>query len=94
MKIIAIMEGRKYLVEVEYSELRELNSEIQVEVGAEYEILKAAQTLSSLRSISRNKMKFIKKQIDELQTSYNQISDSYDEMMLLDTIKNSEEKDG
>jgi len=94
MKIIAIMEGRKYLLEVEYGELRELNSEIQVEVGAEYEILKAAQTLSSLRSISRNKMKFIKKQIDELQTSYNQISDSYDEMMLLDTIKNSEEKDG
>ena len=94
MKIIAIMEGRKYLLEVEYGELRELNSEIQVEVGAEYEILKAAQTLSSLRSISRNKMKFIKKQIDELQTSYNQISNSYDEMMLLDTIKNSEEKDG
>jgi hypothetical protein len=90
MKIIAVMEGQKYLLEVEYRELRELNSEIQVAVGAEYEILKAAQTLSNLRGISRNKMKFIKRQIDELQRSYNEISNHYDEMMLLDTIANPE----
>jgi hypothetical protein len=42
MKIIGYMSKSKYLVEIDTRELRELNSEIKIEIGAEYEITKAA----------------------------------------------------
>lgn len=92
MKIIASAGGGKYLAEIHSSELRELNSEVKLEIGAEYEITKAAETLSALRGLSRTKMQYLKTQIDGLQNAYDRISDTYSEVMLIDVIKNSEEK--
>jgi len=94
MKIIATMGGQKYLAEVDGFELRELNSEVEVKVGAEYEIRKAAQTLADLRSLSQNKLKYIGKYIVDLQAKFEQIEEAYDALMLLDTIKHGEDKDG
>jgi hypothetical protein len=94
MKIIATMGGNKYLAEVDSFELRELNSEVKLEVGAEYEIRKAAETLAALRSLSQNKLKYIGKYIVDLQAKFEDIEEAYDALMLLDTIKNSEGKDG
>ena len=37
MKIIATMGTNKYLAEVDSRELRELNSDVKLEIGAEYE---------------------------------------------------------
>jgi hypothetical protein len=88
MKIIARMGHQRYLLEVGLNELRELNPDTDPEIGAEYDTLKAAQTLTSLRSLSRNKMAHAKKQIDELQKFYSSICDNHDEVMLLDTIAN------
>lgn len=88
MKIIAEMGSSKYLLEVSRKELLELNPDIYPEIGAEYDTLKAANTLDSLRSLSRNKMFDVKEQLDLLQKSYREICDSYDEVMLLDTIAN------
>jgi hypothetical protein len=94
MKIIASVDGQKYLAEVTSRELRELDSQVTITVGAEYEITKAAETLASLRGLSRNKLEYIGKYINDLQARFEQIEEAYDALMLLDTIKNSEEKDG
>jgi hypothetical protein len=92
MKIIAHMDGQKYLAEISSRELRELNTEVKLEIGAEYEITKAAETLAALRSLSRNKLEYIGKYIVDLQAKFEQIEEAYNALMLLDTIKNSEEK--
>ena len=92
MKIIATMGGSKYLAEVDSRELRELDTEVKLEVGAEYEITKAAETLVTLRSLSRNKLKYIGKYITDLQATYEALEENYDALMMLDNIKNSEEK--
>lgn len=91
MKIIANTGSMGYLAEVSYWELRELDDKIKPEIGAEYEILRAAQTLSELRSLSRNKLEYIGKYINDLQAKFEDIEQAYDSLMLLDTIKNSEE---
>lgn len=92
MKIIATMGTNKYLVEVDGYELRELNSDVKLEVGAEYEIRKAAETLASLRSLSKNKLVYVKKQIEDLQSKFEQIEESYNAVMMLDTIKHSDDE--
>ena len=92
MKIIATMGSNKYLAEVDSRELRELNNDVKVEVGAEYEITKAAETLVALRSLNRNKLNYIGKYIVDMQATFEQLQENYDALMLLDTIKNSEEK--
>lgn len=92
MKIIADMGGRKYLAEVSSQELRELDIAVKIEVGAEYEILKAAETLSTLRSLSRNKLEYIGKYINDLQAKFEQIEEAYDALMMLDNIKHSEDQ--
>jgi hypothetical protein len=92
MKIIAHMDGQKYLAEISSRELRELNTEVKLEIGAEYEIVKAAETLAALRSLSQNKLKYIGKYITDLQATFEMLEESYNALMLLDTIKNSEEK--
>lgn len=92
MKIIATMGSGKYLAEIDSSELRELNSDIKLEVGAEYEIRKAAETLAVLRSLSTNKLKYISRYIVDLQAKFEEIEQAYDALMMLDTIKNSEEQ--
>jgi antitoxin (DNA-binding transcriptional repressor) of toxin-antitoxin stability system len=94
MKIIASIDGQKYLAEVNARELKELNSEVSIQVGAEYEITKAAETLATLRALSQNKLKYIGKYIVDLQAKFEQIEEAYDALMLLDTIKHSEDKDG
>ncbi len=86
------MDGQKYLAEISSRELRELNTEVKLEIGAEYEIIKAAETLAALRSLSQNKLKYIGKYITDLQATFEMLEESYNALMLLDTIKNSEEK--
>jgi len=92
MKIIAHMNNHKYLVEMDLFELRELDSELKLEIGTEYSIRKAAETLSSLRSLSSSKLKYLKNNIDDLQKKFKEIEDAYDAVMLLDTIKHSGDK--
>jgi hypothetical protein len=92
VKIIATMGANKYLAEVDARELRELDSQVTITVGAEYEITKAAETLAALRSISRTKLEYVGKYIVDLQAKFEQIEEAYDALMMLDTIKNSEEK--
>jgi hypothetical protein len=94
MKIIAHMDGQKYLAEISSRELRELNTEVKLEIGAEYEITKAAETLTALRGLSRNKLEYIGKYIVDLQAKFEDIQEAYDALMMLDNIKNSEDKDG
>jgi len=92
MKIIGQMAGQKYLAEVDMRELRELNNDVKVEIGAEYEITKAAETLATLRSLNRNKLEYIGRYINDLQAKFEQIEEAYDALMMLDTIKHSEEQ--
>jgi uncharacterized membrane protein len=94
MKIIASVDGQKYLAEVTSRELRELNSDVSITVGAEYEITKAAETLAALRSLSRTKLEYMGKHIKDLQSKFEDIEETYNALMLFDTIKNSEGKDG
>ena len=92
MKIIAHMADGKYLAEVSRGELRELDREVKLEIGAEYEITKAAETLATLRSLSRNKLEYIGKYINDLQAKFEEIEEAYDALMMLDNIKHSEDQ--
>ena len=93
MKIIASTGNSKWLAEVNSFELRELNSEIAIEIGVEYEIRKAAETLATLRSLRRNKLEYISKYINDLQAKFGEIEEAYDALMLIDTIKHSEDNE-
>ena len=90
MKIIANAGNNNYLVEINTSELRELDSEAEFKIGAEFEIKKAAETLRTLRGLSRYKLDHIGEQIKLLQTKFEEVEEAYDALMLLDTVKNSE----
>ena len=92
MKIIAHMNNNKYLVEMDSFELRELDSGLKPEIGTEYSIRKAAETLLALRSLSKNKLAYLKTNIDDLQKKFKEMEDAYDAVMLLDTIKHSGDK--
>ena len=92
MKIIGQMAGQKYLAEVHSRELRELNNDVKLEIGAEYEITKAAETLAALRSLNRNKLQYIRRYINDLQAKFEDIEEAYDALMMLDTIKHSDDK--
>ena len=87
MKIIASMLGNKFMVEVDGRELRELNSDIKPEVGAEYEITKAAETLESLRGLQRRRLNTLKNQIAEIQKIYDGIEENCNALMLMDSLK-------
>mgnify|MGYP000296991990 CR=1 FL=1 len=89
-KIIANAGNNNYLVEINTSELRELDSEAEFKIGAEFEIKKAAETLRTLRGLSRYKLDHIGEQIKLLQTKFEEVEEAYDALMLLDTVKNSE----
>lgn len=86
------MGSNKYLAEVDSRELRELNSDVKLEVGAEYEITKAAETLAALRSLSRNKLNYIGKYINDLQATFETLEENYNALMMLDNIKHSEDQ--
>lgn len=92
MKIIASAGSNKYLAEITSFELRELNSDVKLEIGAEYEITKAAETLATLRSLSRNKLEYIGRYINDLQAKFEEIEQAYDALMMLDNIKHSEDR--
>lgn len=83
------MNSNAYLAEISSRELRELNSDISIQVGAEYDITKAADTLATLRSLNASKLKNMSNQIKDLEKKFNEIQDSYDALMLLDVIKHS-----
>lgn len=83
------MNSNTYLAEISSRELRELNSDISIQVGAEYDITKAADTLATLRSLNTSKLKNMSNQIKDLEKKFNEIQDSYDALMLLDVIKHS-----
>ena len=86
------MGSNKYLAEVDARELRELNSDVKVEVGVEYEITKAAETLATLRSLSRNKLDYIGRYINDLQAKFEEIKETHDALMMLDNIKHSDDQ--
>jgi hypothetical protein len=92
MKIIASAGTSKWIAEIDSYELRELDSEVKLEIGAKFEIRKAAETLQNLRSLNRNKLDYIGRYINDLQAKFSEIEEAYDALMMLDTIKHSEDK--
>lgn len=92
MKIIASAGSTKWIAEIDSYELRELDSEVKLEIGAKFEIRKAAETLATLRSLSRTKLEYIGRYINDLQAKFEEIEEAYDALMMLDTIKTSEEQ--
>mgnify|MGYP003658524239 CR=1 FL=1 len=90
MKIIARMGHQKYLLEVDLNELRALNPDIDPEIGVEYDVLNAAQTLKSLRSVRKIRLVKVAQEIEALQRLYRKICDDFADVMILDTIANSE----
>jgi len=92
MKIIASAGSSKWIAEIDSYELRELDSEVKLEIGAKFEIRKAAETLQNLRSLNRNKLDYIGRYINDLQAKFSEIEEAYDALMMLDTIKHSEDK--
>jgi len=92
MKIIASAGSSKWIAEIDSYELRELDSDVKLEIGAKFEIRKAAETLQTLRSLHRNKLDYIGRYINDLQVKFEEIEEAYDTLMMLDTIKNSKEQ--
>ena len=92
MKIIASAGTSKWIAEIDSYELRELDSDAKLEIGTEFEIRKAAETLQTMRSLNRNKLAQIGRYINDLQAKFEEIEEAYDALMMLDTIKHSDDK--
>jgi len=61
-------------------------------IGVDLELERAFDTLSSLRSISRSNLMYLGDQIAKLQEKYKEVESAYNDTMLLDAIKHSEDK--
>lgn len=90
MKIIATTTGG-YICEVSRRETSLLGL-TSPNIGDNVELDRAFDTLDSLRSISRYNLKNLGEQIRGLQKKYDEIADAYCNTVILDTIKNSENK--
>lgn len=90
MKIIATTTGG-YICEMSKREVALLGVH-SPNIGDEVDLVRAFDTLDSLRSISRTNLKYLGEQIYKLQEKYKDIEDIYNKTMLFDTVKNSEVK--
>lgn len=91
MKIIATTTGG-FICELSRREVS-LLGEISPAIGDEVDLVRAFDTLDNLRSISRTNLKYLGEQIYKLQEKYADVEDMYNKTMLLDTVKNSENKE-
>lgn len=90
MKIIANT-THGYICELASREVRLLGVSSPT-IGDEVDLARAFDTLDSLRSISRTHLRYLGDQINKLQTKYTEVEEAYNSTMMLDQIKNSEEK--
>lgn len=86
MKIIASMEGNRWLAEIDERELRELNRDFIPKVGVEYPIVQAAQTLHALRTLRRDRLDRIDRCMIDLQKTLDEINQAYDSLMIVDNL--------
>lgn len=91
MKIIASMEGNRWLAEIDSRELRELNRDFVPSVGVEYPIDQAAKTLQALRTLRRDRLERIDRCMNDLLKSLGEINEAYDSLMLLDNLTEHQE---
>jgi 16S rRNA C1402 N4-methylase RsmH len=91
MKIIASMEGNRWLAEIHSRELRELNRDFIPNVGVEYPIDQAAKTLQALRTLRRDRLERIDRCMNDLLKSLGEINEAYDSLMLLNNLTEHQE---
>jgi len=92
MKIIATMENYKHLCELTSDELRKLAPSANIAIGTEYDLVRAFDTLETLRKLSTRHLSDVDTAIGKLHTQFAQVQDNYNKLMLLDTVKHSTEE--
>lgn len=90
MKIIANTE-HGYLCEISRREVSLLGIS-SPSINDMVELDKAFDILESLRSLSRNNLAYLGDNIKKLQDRYDAVTQTYEKVMLLDSIKNNEVK--
>lgn len=90
MKIIANTE-HGYLCEVSRREVSLLGI-TSPKINDMIELDKAFDVLESLRSLSRTNLAYLGDNIKKLQDRYDAVTQTYEKVMILDSIKHNEEK--
>jgi hypothetical protein len=97
MKVIAKVSDDKVLCEVstiEIARLRNCTSTSDknwsyqwVTVGTEHDLAQAFRTLDTLRTFDPSQLKHVKYNIDAMNAQFEKIKETYEKLMLLDTLK-------
>lgn len=97
MKVIAQIDSTKVLCEVHVDEIGKLHGvsglydkawdNSWIKVGAEHNLASAFRTLETLRGFDVSQLKYLKSQLDGVNKAYDAVTDAYEKLMLLDTLK-------
>ena len=87
MKIIGNMGPHTYMVEITREELQHLDKDRSIQIGVEFPIMPAVKTLDTLRSLDRLRLTYMSEHIDKLKSTFEDIQDSYNALMLFDRLK-------
>jgi hypothetical protein len=101
MKIVATMDNNKVLCTVTADEIARLhgykttydkgwNPDRNMAIGNEIELIKAFESLDTLRSLDKDQITRVNSEIKRLQQSLTNVVEAHQKLMLLDVIKNSD----
>lgn len=105
MKVIAKIDDDKVLCEVSAMEIAKLydtsitstySKEFKrawLEVGSVHDLTAAFKTLESLRNFDQRQLVYVKDRIDNMTTEYEKLLESYEKLMLFDTLKEIKNED-
>jgi hypothetical protein len=101
MKVIAKISDSVVLCEVTTSEIGKLHgtggpydkawSNRWTDVGAEHDMVEAFKAVDALRSFDRYQLKRLKDQMDSMAREYHSIAETYEKLMLFDTLEHAGE---
>jgi hypothetical protein len=96
MKVIAQVDDSRVLCEVSITEIAKLhgltgkydkgwNSNL-IKVNAEHDLVSAFEALDTLRRFDEQHLKYLAKNIDSMQKSYNTVLDTFNKLALFDKL--------
>lgn len=102
MKVIAQVTQDVILCEVSSVEIARLHGtsgrydkgwqEHWIRVGAEHDMVEAFKAVDALRSFDRFQLKRLKDQMDSMAREYHSIAETYEKLMLFDTLEHAGEE--
>jgi hypothetical protein len=102
MKVIAQITQDRIMCEVSSAEIARLHGatgrydkswqEHWIGVGAEHDMVEAFKAVDTLRSFDKSQLKRLKDQMDSMAREYHSIAETYEKLMLFDTLAQAGEE--